>query len=61
MTIVRVIMSAIEYINFRYSFFNFQLKGWSEEAMKKLEKDRYIITKFFNDFYNKVNTKITGK
>ena len=51
----------IEKINFKYSFFNFELKGWADEAFKNLEKDKYILRKFFTDSYNRVNYKITGK
>jgi hypothetical protein len=61
MAIVKLFLNMIEKINFKYSFFNFELKGWADEAYKNLEKDKYVLRKFFTDSYNKINYKITGK
>lgn len=51
----------IEYINFKFSFLNFELQGWSEEIFKTLQKDKYVIRSCFMDAYSGVKQKITGK
>ena len=60
MAIIRFLLMVIEEVNFRYSFLNFELEGWSEQIYKDLQKDKYIIRKSMVEMYDFVRSKLFG-
>ena len=56
-----MILIFIEKINFKYNFLKFELKGWSDEAYKTVEKEKHIIAEYMTEKYDNVKEKIYGK
>ena len=61
MVIIKMILIFIEKINFKYNFLKFELKGWSDEAYKTVEKEKHIIAEYMTEKYDNVKEKIYGK